>query len=92
MLAAHDGFLVAQADGLPAAGRKPTSTWSDGEVIIDPHSLPLPADMALDELRMVVGLYELASGQRLALAGSRDDAGDQVALSWPARAGSASEE
>jgi len=44
--------IVAQHDGWPALGAKPTYTWARGEIIADAHPLPgLPA-----------GSYQLRAG------------------------------
>ena len=43
-----DGVLVAQQDAQPFDGQRPTSTWSAGEVIYDPH--PLDLAEGLDDL------------------------------------------
>ncbi len=37
------GQLVAQNDGFPFNGERPTTTWSGGEVVYDPHPLDLSA-------------------------------------------------
>jgi hypothetical protein len=59
---------VAQKDSPPAAGRYPTSLWSPGEVIADEIILPLD-QLAPGEYTAVVGLYEPATGARLAVPG-----------------------
>ena len=49
--------LVAQHDGWPALGAKPTHTWAPGEIISDPHPLSgLPAGT----YRLRIGLYDTA--------------------------------
>jgi len=56
--------IVAQADSQPRGGTYPTSIWAPGEVIPDEFILPMtglpPGDYCL-----AVGLYRLASGERL---------------------------
>jgi hypothetical protein len=37
--------LVAQDDGLPVCGARPTSTWREGEVIEDSCEIPLSNDL-----------------------------------------------
>ncbi|MGH2593554.1 MAG: glycosyltransferase family 39 protein [Anaerolineae bacterium] len=63
------GQLVAQADSPPQAGEYPTSFWDAGEVVADDRSLVIPAGVASGEYVVVVGLYQLLSGQRLIVAG-----------------------
>lgn len=63
------GTLVAQRDGPPAAGTRPTTTWQPGERVVDRRALVLPAG----EFRLRAGLYD-ASGARLPLATGGDAA------------------
>jgi hypothetical protein len=60
---------VAQKDGPPAGGRYPTGLWELGEVIVDEMSLPLMG-LPSGRYQPVVGLYDLATGERLTLSGS----------------------
>jgi hypothetical protein len=76
-LLAADGFNVANADGLPAAGRQPTDQWTTGADVIDPHPIAIPGDMPPGDYTVEIGLYELSSGVRLMateLSGNRVDA------------------
>jgi hypothetical protein len=57
----ESGALVGQDDGLPAGGERPTDSWLPGEVIADRHELPL----VLEAAGVRVGLYDLATGDRL---------------------------
>jgi hypothetical protein len=63
------GQTVTQQDAPPANGRYPTSLWEPGEVIVDEISLPL-ADLPPGPYTLVVGLYDLATSQRLAVPGN----------------------
>jgi hypothetical protein len=58
------GRLVAQHDGMPVSGLRPTSTWGPGEVITDIHLLTLPAGESIGEAHLAIGLYDLDTGQR----------------------------
>jgi hypothetical protein len=69
------GQLVAQHDGFPAADRRPASTWTMQEVVVDRHGVALPDDAPLP-LTVRVGLYDPKSGERLKLP----DGGDHVVL------------
>ena len=58
-LTGADGQIVAQGDGIPAGGLRPTTTWRPGEYISDTHLIPLPTGVP-DECtpcRLWVGLY-----------------------------------
>ncbi|HMQ54393.1 MAG TPA: glycosyltransferase family 39 protein [Anaerolineae bacterium] len=56
---------VAQQDQPPAQGQYPTSLWDAGEIIVDPVTLPLDPALPAGEYALVVGLYNLATGERL---------------------------
>jgi hypothetical protein len=65
---------IAQADGPPTNNAYPTPWWSPSEVIADAHRLPHAPGLSTIRL----GLYRLASGQRLPITESvlpqQDDA------------------
>jgi hypothetical protein len=61
----EQGTIIAQSDGEPSNWSRPTTGWVPGEYIVDQHILALSHDMDLDELRLRVGLYAPATGQRL---------------------------
>jgi uncharacterized membrane protein len=78
----QDGRVHAQVDAVPQGGGYPTIWWLPGEVVADPLTLQLPADMALDltgtkenaaAFRLIVGLYDPATGIRLAVSGTDAD-------------------
>lgn len=52
---------IADADGPPAAGGRPTSLWQAGEVIIDDRRLAIPADLPPGRYWLVVGSYRWPS-------------------------------
>jgi len=64
-LSGPDGTLVAQSDALPADGYG-TEQWIEGEVITDEHMLVLPADLASGVYSLRTGMYDPATGVRLA--------------------------
>ncbi|GAB4457896.1 MAG: hypothetical protein Fur0044_51240 [Anaerolineae bacterium] len=57
---------VAQKDSPPAGGRYPTSLWDTDEIISDELTLPL-VEIPPGRYTPVVGLYNLATGERLAV-------------------------
>ncbi|HEY75191.1 MAG TPA: hypothetical protein G4O00_03295 [Thermoflexia bacterium] len=79
-LVGEDPQPAAQADGPPLNGDYPTGMWEAGETIVDPHPIPLPADLPPGEYRLRVGLYDLETMMRLA---RRDGGGDAVDISTP---------
>jgi hypothetical protein len=69
------GELLAQVDGPPAEGGRPTSTWQPGELILDRRHIPLPSDTAPGEYTLSVGMYMLGTMERLTVY--RDEEGRQ---------------
>lgn len=60
---------AAQQDQPPARGQYPTSLWDVGETIVDPVTLPLDPPLPAGEYALVIGLYNLATGERLSAPG-----------------------
>lgn len=63
------GALLTQSDGEPAHWTRPTLGWAPGEVVLDERVLEIPADAPPGPYRLVTGLYDPATGDRLALPG-----------------------
>lgn len=63
------GDIIAQQDQPPLAGAYPTGLWDPGEIIADMITVPLPKNVAPGPYRLVVGMYEVETGQRLAVPG-----------------------
>ncbi len=55
------GPPVAQHDGIPAGGTRPTAGWRAGEVVADPHTLAVPADTPPGDYLLIAALYDPAS-------------------------------
>ena len=55
---------MAQHDGVPGDGRRPTAGWSVDEYIEDRHVIEL-ASVPDGPLQIEVGLYAPSTGQRL---------------------------
>ena len=67
------GETVAQGDGPPVDGQWPTSLWPPDVTIQDTHSITVPADLPPGIYRLVTGLYDRATGNRLLLEGGGDE-------------------
>jgi len=78
------GAVVAQVDREPLAGARPTTSWLPREVLLDPLALALPADLAPGRYRLVAGLYDPRTLERLPAhdRSGRRLAGDAVPLGW----------
>ncbi|MBI5670591.1 MAG: glycosyltransferase family 39 protein [Chloroflexi bacterium] len=72
----HDA--LAQADGTPALPGRPTFTWDDPhETLVSPaYTITIPPDIPSGEYRLLAGLYDFSTGQRLTT-----NEGDYVTLS-----------
>ena len=74
-LLSQDGRLIAQHDGPPAGGTRPTSGWVSGETITDFHPMAFYEPAYLGSATIAVGLYDPATGRVPTGAG-----GDSVVL------------
>lgn len=80
-----DGTVVqvAGGDGQPGNGSCNTASWQPGETIISESQVAAPDDLPRAGYSLVIGFYDLASGQRLAVPGRTND---QVVLTTLRRA------
>jgi 4-amino-4-deoxy-L-arabinose transferase-like glycosyltransferase len=65
------GALLAQHDSPPNGGYAPTSTWPATRPVTTRQALVIPVDLPAGTYRLIAGLYQPATGQRLL---SRDQA------------------
>jgi hypothetical protein len=52
------GSPMAQRDGEPVGGSRPTTTWQPGEVIVDNHGILLPPGIPPGQYTLRLGLYD----------------------------------
>jgi hypothetical protein len=64
-LLSTSGELIAQRDGPPICGVRPTPSWRAGEVIEDSYQVVLPDVTPPGEYELSVGMYELETMQRV---------------------------
>jgi len=74
------GQIVAQHDGDPVGGSMPSSGWLAGESIADNHGVMVPLETPAGEYRLVLGMYEPETGERLPVARTGEPAGDSLSL------------
>ena len=74
--------IIAQQDNWPVNGRWPPTCWAGGETVADSYRLPLPPDLPPGQYRLIVGLYDAATGARLLAEDGQD-----AALIWQFNAG-----
>ena len=60
-----NGQIRGQGDGPPVGGFYPSSFWDPGEIIVDDRQVSVTPEAQPGTYRVVVGLYQLSSGQRL---------------------------
>ena len=65
-----EGAMVAQVDEQPVQGDYPTRLWIPEETVRDAHTLMLPADLPEGHYTLNVGLYLVATGERLEIIGA----------------------
>ncbi|MFC2046327.1 hypothetical protein ACFLTC_02260, partial [Chloroflexota bacterium] len=75
----ENGAILEQADGPPLAGMYPTSAWWPGQIVIDRRELLLPSEGS----RLLVGLYDPISVQRLPAHGPDGDRLTDDAIDLP---------
>lgn len=71
----HDqmGERIAQYDGPPLAGLKPTSEWQKRSLYIDRRQITLPANLPAGDFLFRLGLYHRETGERLPFLPDVDD-------------------
>jgi len=74
-----DGTLLAQHDGEPGGGLRPTHQWVVAEQVIDAHGLLIPPDAPPGSYTLMVGLYD-AEANRLPVMLDGKAAGDRLPL------------
>jgi hypothetical protein len=60
-----NGQVIAQIDSQPQGGGMPTASWATGQVIDDPYTLRIPAELPPGAYRIVVGMYNPLDGTHL---------------------------
>ncbi len=71
-LVGPDGRLHGQRDLWPGDGARPTTSWLVGEFLRDALTLTVAADAPPGRYRLLVGLYDEETGQRLRTATGAD--------------------
>jgi hypothetical protein len=59
--------LWAQNDSEPCRGFYPTTSWQEGEILIDRLELTIPPDAPPGEYNLDIGFYDVWTGERLAV-------------------------
>jgi hypothetical protein len=70
LLAANEE-AVAQVVEKPVSGTYPTAWWQAGELVRDPHALPVPAAVGPGRTRLVLSLIRAADGRAIPIQRGR---------------------
>ncbi len=62
-----DGQVAAQWDNPPQGGRYPTTEWTKNDTIVDRYTLTLQEGAIPGDYRLLVGMYDPVTGERLPL-------------------------
>jgi hypothetical protein len=60
-----NGNLAFQQDKLTLNELLPTSRWEPNKIYRDPYAMVVPSELPAGEYRVVVGVYDAISGERL---------------------------
>lgn len=82
-LLAPDGGIRGQRDAQPANDQLPTSQWTVGEVVTDPHHFTVAPDAPHGDYRLLVGMYRWDTGERLPIV--NDTTGQNAVMLSPIR-------
>jgi 4-amino-4-deoxy-L-arabinose transferase-like glycosyltransferase len=67
-----EGNVIAQSDMIPVNGTRPTTGWRSGEYILDEHLLQWNDRARTGSARLIVGLYDANTGERVRLLDGSD--------------------
>jgi hypothetical protein len=83
------GQIVAQADGYPLSGSRPTTSWTAEEIVVDGWTIRIPPTVPSGDYQLLIGWYDWRSGERLALSDGRDavELPGTVHIQWPGGSG-----
>jgi len=71
---------VAQQDGEPGGGLRPTTDWPPGETLPDNHGVLLPSDLPPGDYAVRIGLYNAFTALRLPVTVDGQPAGDSLPI------------
>lgn len=68
----EDNHIVAQQDNWPVGGTWPPTCWRGGDLIVDTYHISLPDDLPAGNYRLLTGMYDSLTGQRVPLQNGQD--------------------
>jgi hypothetical protein len=72
ILSAETDERLAGVDTPPLNGEWPTNRWAKGEVVVDKYLVVIPPGFSPGYYKVIVGLYQPETGQRLILTDGQD--------------------
>ncbi len=63
------GLVASQYDAEPEGGRRPTSTWEPGDIIIDNIGLMVKPGTPPGQYALILAVYDAETGERLPVSG-----------------------
>ncbi|TEU15319.1 MAG: DUF2079 domain-containing protein [Anaerolineales bacterium] len=75
-----DNRIWGQKDGIPGGGTRPTTSWAQGEIVVDEYDIPIQTDTPPGQYTLEIGMYQLETGQRLEVRGGPEGEGDRILL------------
>jgi hypothetical protein len=79
-----DNRIYGQHDKTPLDGARPTTSWIEGEVLVDEYTIQLKPETPPGTYRLEVGLYDPATFARLPVSDAQGQSlGDRVLLDTP---------
>jgi hypothetical protein len=80
-LLGDNGHIWGQKDDFPGQGALPTTSWVEGEVIVDKYEVTVDPQAPASDYQLAIGMYDPASGARLPiLDGKGEIQGDRILL------------
>jgi len=74
------GQIWGQKDSVPGNYRLPTTSWLEGEIIVDEYTLGVRPEAPPGHYRLEIGMYDARTGERLPVL-SESQMGDTVLIS-----------
>ena len=71
-LSGPDEQIWGQHDGQPVESTFPTAEWVPGQIVVDQHQVEISAQAPDGTYKLLTGLYDSTTGQRLAVSGAAD--------------------
>jgi len=72
--------IWGQQDNIPCNGTRPTTSWVEGEVVVDEYDIVVQPGAPPGEYVIAIGMYEAAIGRRLTVVDEKGQVVDNRIL------------